>query len=229
MTGPLEDPAVGDAAAGLVAARQHSRRDRGAGAAIPDPTLDLFFQGVLTSKYNPLTRGTGGEYARRRAASRDESRVSLLSDGQRGTHMMTVRELLEQKGGVVWTIGPNMSVFEAIKTMAEKGIGALVVMEGSELVGIISERDYARKVVLQGKSSKGTSCREIMTGKVFFVTPERTLDECMALMTEKRIRHLPVIESKKLIGIVSIGDCIKAIVSKQEFIIEQLENYIRGG
>jgi CBS domain-containing protein len=143
--------------------------------------------------------------------------------------MMTVRELLERKGGVVWTIAPSASVFEAIKIMAEKSIGALVVLEGSSLLGILSERDYARKVVLQGKSSKDTSCREIMTGRVVYVTPERTLDECMALMTEKRIRHLPVIENGSLVGIVSIGDCIKAIVSKQEFIIEQLENYIRGG
>jgi CBS domain-containing protein len=113
--------------------------------------------------------------------------------------------------------------------MAEKSIGALVVMEGADLVGIFSERDYARKIILQGRSSKGTSCREIMTDKVFFVTPERTLDECMALMTDKRIRHLPVLENNRLVGIVSVGDCIKAIVSKQKFIIAQLEDYIRGG
>jgi CBS domain-containing protein len=194
------------------------------------PALDIRFRGALTSKYNPLTRGEGGEDSRgaEREAGRTPARRSSRTF-KRGSDMITVRELLERKGGVVWTIGPSTSVFEAIKTMAEKGIGALVVMEGSELVGIISERDYARKVVLQGKSSKGTSCREVMTGKVFFVTPERTLDECMALMTEKRIRHLPVLENKKLVGIVSIGDCIKAIVSKQEFIIEQLETYIRGG
>jgi CBS domain-containing protein len=143
--------------------------------------------------------------------------------------MTTVRELLERKGGVVWTIAPSASVFEAIRIMAEKAVGALVVLEGSKLMGIISERDYARKVILQGRSSKDTSCREIMTGRVFYVAPERTLDECMALMSEKRIRHLPVIEGGSLVGIVSIGDCIKTIVSKQEFIIEQLENYIRGG
>ncbi len=143
--------------------------------------------------------------------------------------MMTVRELLEAKGGVVWTIAPHNSVLDGIKLMAEKGIGALVVMDGSNLVGIISERDYARKVILEGRSSKNTSCREIMTEDVLFVPPNRTLDECMALMTEKRIRHLPVMEHGRLMGIVSIGDCIKAIVSKQEFIISQLENYIRGG
>lgn len=142
--------------------------------------------------------------------------------------MMTVRELLEQKGGVVWTIAPNASVFEAIRTMAEKGVGALVVVEGGRVVGIISERDYARKVILQGKSSRQTSCREIMTDTVFFVTQERTVDECMALMTDKRIRHLPVMKDDHLVGIVSVGDCIKAIISKQQFIIEQLESYIRG-
>ncbi len=143
--------------------------------------------------------------------------------------MVTVREILQLKGGVVWTIAPTASVFEAIKIMAEKGIGALVVMEGSRVVGIISERDYARKVVLQGRSSKVTSCREIMTDNVCFVSPDKTVDECMALMTDKRIRHLPVLENDQLLGIVSGGDCIKAIISKQQFIIEQLESYIRGG
>ena len=143
--------------------------------------------------------------------------------------MMTVRELLQSKGSVVWTIEPSASVFEAIKTMADKGIGALIVKDGNDVVGIITERDYARKVVLQGRSSKQTSCRDIMTEKVYFVSPDRTLDECMALMSEKKFRHLPVIENGRLMGIVSIGDCIKAMVSKQEFIIEQLETYIRRG
>ncbi|UCG51979.1 MAG: CBS domain-containing protein [Candidatus Latescibacterota bacterium] len=143
--------------------------------------------------------------------------------------MITVRELLETKGSVVWSIAPGASVFEAVKMMAEKSIGALVVMDGSDVVGIISERDYARKVMLKGRESKNTSCRDIMTSDVLVVSPERTLDECMALMTEKRIRHLPVVDDGRLTGIVSVGDCVKAIVSKQEFIIAQLENYIRGG
>jgi CBS domain-containing protein len=143
--------------------------------------------------------------------------------------MITVRELLENKGGVVLTIAPADSVFDAIKTMADKSVGALVVMDGSDLVGIITERDYARKIVLKGRSSKKTACRNIMTADVLVVSPERTLDECMALMTDKHIRHLPVIDGDRLIGLISIGDCIKAIVSKQEFIIEQLENYIRSG
>ncbi|UCH83876.1 MAG: CBS domain-containing protein [Candidatus Latescibacterota bacterium] len=143
--------------------------------------------------------------------------------------MMTVHELLENKGGVVFTIAPADSVYDAIKTMADKSVGALVVMDGSEVVGIVTERDYARKVVLKGRSSKKTACRNIMTGEVLVVSPERTIDECMCLMTEKRIRHLPVIENDRLVGIISIGDCIKAIVSKQEFIIEQLESYIRSG
>jgi CBS domain-containing protein len=143
--------------------------------------------------------------------------------------MVTVRELLETKGGVVLTIAPADSVFDAIQLMAEKSVGALVVMDGSDLIGIITERDYARKIVLKGRSSKKTACRNIMTGEVLVVSPDRTLDECMALMSDKRIRHLPVMENDRLVGIISIGDCIKAIVSKQEFIIEQLENYIRGG
>jgi len=143
--------------------------------------------------------------------------------------MITVRELLETKGGVVFKIAPADSVFDAIELMAEKSVGALVVMDGADLVGIVTERDYARKVVLKGRSSKKTAVRNIMTGDVLVVSPERTLDECMALMSEKRIRHLPVIENDRLVGLISIGDCIKAIVSKQEFIIEQLENYIRSG
>ncbi len=142
--------------------------------------------------------------------------------------MMTVRELLETKGGVVFTIAPADSVFDAITLMADKSIGALVVMDGADVVGILTERDYARKVVLKGRSSKKTACRNIMTGDVLVVSPDRTLDECMALMNDKRIRHLPVIENHRLVGLISIGDCIKAIVSKQEFIIEQLESYIRS-
>jgi CBS domain-containing protein len=143
--------------------------------------------------------------------------------------MVTVREVLEIKGGVVWTIAPSASVHEAIKMMAERGIGALVVMDGSDLVGIMSERDCARKVILQERPSLQTSCREIMTTKVFLVSPEATIDECMAFMTDKRIRHLPVLDKERLVGIVSVGDCIKAAISKQQFIIEQLESYMREG
>jgi CBS domain-containing protein len=141
---------------------------------------------------------------------------------------MTVRQLLERKGRDVWSIAPNDSVYKAIELMALKGVGALLVIEKDELVGIISERDYARKVILKGRSSKDTPVRDIMTAKVLYVAPERTLDECMALMTEKRIRHLPVMEGRRLVGVFSIGDVIKATISQQKFIIEQLENYIKG-
>ena len=143
--------------------------------------------------------------------------------------MVTVRQLIERKGRDVWSIEPDASVFDAIKLMADKGIGALLVSNGGALVGILSERDYARKVILKGRSSKDTPVRDIMTSDVLVVSPERTMEECMALMTEKRIRHLPVIEDGKLVGVFSIGDVIKTMVSEQEFIIEQLENYIRGG
>ena len=141
---------------------------------------------------------------------------------------MTVRQLLERKGGDIWSIAPEASVYDSIKLMADKGIGALLVIDEGELVGIVSERDYARKVILKGRSSKETPVKDIMTSKVLYVSPEHSLEECMALMTDKRIRHLPVLEEGGLTGIFSVGDVIKAIVSEQEFIIEQLENYIKG-
>ena len=142
--------------------------------------------------------------------------------------MMTVRQLLERKGKDVFSVAPETLVFDAIQLMAEKGIGALLVLDKGELVGILSERDYARKVILKGRSSRETPVKDIMTEKVLYVKPERTLEECMALMTEKRIRHLPVLENERLIGVFSSGDVIKAMVSEQEFIIEQLESYIKG-
>jgi CBS domain-containing protein len=142
--------------------------------------------------------------------------------------MMTVRQILDTKGGDVWSISPDQSVFDAIRMMADKGIGALLVLEGDELVGILSERDYARKVILKGRSSKETPVRDIMTSKVLYVGPDRTIDQCMAIITEKRIRHLPVMEGDRLLGVISSGDLIKAMISHQEFIIEQLESYIKG-
>ncbi|MDD8031707.1 MAG: CBS domain-containing protein [Acidobacteriota bacterium] len=142
--------------------------------------------------------------------------------------MITVKEMLEEKGSEVWTISPEATVFEALKIMADKGIGALVVVENDQVVGVISERDYARKVVLKGKSSLETPVKEIMTTQVYVVTPEATAEECMALMTEKRIRHLPVIQEKKLAGVISIGDVVKSIISSQKITIEHLQNYIMG-
>ncbi len=142
--------------------------------------------------------------------------------------MMTVQQVLDRKGRDIWSIAPDDSVFDAINLMAEKGIGATLVVEGDQLVGILSERDYARKVILRGKSSRTTKAREIMTEKVLYVSPHRYVEECMALMTDKRIRHLPVMDNGKLVGMLSIGDIVKTILADQKFIIEQLENYIKG-
>ena len=140
--------------------------------------------------------------------------------------MTTVNQLLQVKGRDVWSISPDALLIDALKLMAEKDIGALLVTEGEKLVGIVSERDYARKVDLQGKSSSNTLVKDIMTEGVYFIRPTQTVEECMALMTKHRIRHLPVLLDDKLEGLVSIGDIVKEVISKQEFIIEQLENYI---
>ena len=143
--------------------------------------------------------------------------------------MTTVRQILETKGHDIWSVAPDAAVFDAIKLMADKNVGALIVLDGDKLKGIISERDYARKVILKGKSSKETLVKGIMSTDVITILPESSINECMALMTLKRIRHLPVIEHDKLLGIISIGDVIKAIIAEQEFTIKQLENYITGG
>jgi signal-transduction protein with cAMP-binding, CBS, and nucleotidyltransferase domain len=140
----------------------------------------------------------------------------------------SVESLLKQKAGNIWSISPDRSVFEAIGEMADKQIGALLVMSEGALVGILSERDYARKVILQGRSSKETPVREIMTSAVHYVTPANTLDECMALMTAQRIRHLPVMRGQQVVGVVSIGDLVKWIISAQEETIRHLEHYITG-
>jgi CBS domain-containing protein len=143
--------------------------------------------------------------------------------------MKTIKQLLQTKGNTVWTIAPDASVFDAIKLMSDKGVGALPVVEEEKLVGIISERDYARKVILQGRSSRETQIREIMTPKVYYIRAEQPIEDGMALMTDKHIRHLPVFEHERMIGIVSIGDLVREIISQQEFLIGQLENYITGG
>ena len=140
--------------------------------------------------------------------------------------MNTVNQILDHKGRTVFTIGPDAFVYDAIAMMADKHVGALPVVEGDKLIGLISERDYARKGILQGRSSPDTKVREIMSDRVMVVPPELTTEECMALMTEKRIRHLPVVEGGDLVGVVSIGDMVKAIISEQRFTIEQLEHYI---
>ena len=139
---------------------------------------------------------------------------------------ITVSQLLDKKGRNVWTISPQASVYDALKLIADKDIGALVVTDGGKILGMFSERDYARKVVLQGRWSKETTVADVMTKQVYFVPPWRTLDECMALMTYKRVRHLPVLESGRLVGVVSIGDVVKEIISEQEFVIQELEGFV---
>ncbi|MBI5460744.1 MAG: CBS domain-containing protein [Gammaproteobacteria bacterium] len=140
--------------------------------------------------------------------------------------METVRQLLEEKGHEVWTIGPDASVYDAVALMSDKEIGALTVVQDGKVVGLISERDYARKVILKGRASKATQVRDIMTARVVYARPDQTVEECMAVVTDQRVRHLPVMENGRLIGIISIGDLVKAIIAEQKFIIEQLLHYI---
>lgn len=143
--------------------------------------------------------------------------------------MTTVAMIIASKPNVsVLSIGPEQPVLDAVKMMAEHRIGALLVMQGEKIVGIVSERDYARKVVLMGRSSDATPVKDIMTADVMYVSPETTNMHCMALMTENRLRHLPVLDKGKLVGLISIGDLVKDIISEQQFVIEQLEHYIRG-
>jgi CBS domain-containing protein len=141
---------------------------------------------------------------------------------------MTIKHILEQKGRNVWTIGPGATVLDAVAKMAEKNIGSLLVMDDEKLIGIITERDYARNVILKGKASPTTLVRDIMQRNVIHVRPDQSVELCMALMIEKRVRHLPVVEDTKVIGILSIGDLLKFIISKREFTIDQLEHYIQG-
>jgi CBS domain-containing protein len=142
--------------------------------------------------------------------------------------MISVRQLLDRKGRQVFSIAPGAAVLEAIRLMAERHVGALLVMEGEALRGIVSERDYARKVILMGRSSADTPVRDIMTATVITVQPETPVEECMQIMTEQRVRHLPVIESGRVVGMVSIGDLVKAVIAEQQQHIEQLESYIHS-
>ncbi|MFN2309469.1 MAG: CBS domain-containing protein [Gammaproteobacteria bacterium] len=140
--------------------------------------------------------------------------------------MESVRQLLESKGHQVWSIGPEATVYDALALMAEQNIGSLAVLRDGQLVGLVSERDYARKVALKGRASKDTPVRDIMATRVPYARPEQTVEECMAVVTDLRVRHLPVLDDGRLIGIVSIGDLVKAIITEQQFIIDQLEHYI---
>lgn len=142
--------------------------------------------------------------------------------------MSTVGLLLQQKGNDLWTIKPGATVFEALELLAEKNVGALPVVEAGQLVGIFSERDYARKVILRGKSSKNTMVWELMTPRVYQLRPNRSIEEAMQLMSEKRIRHLPILEKGVLLGIITIGDVVQHIISKQKRTIADLESYVTG-
>ena len=140
--------------------------------------------------------------------------------------MKSAIQLVEAKGNETWSVAPGSSVIDALRLMAEKEIGAVLVTEGDTLVGVLSERDYARKVILEGRSSSDTRVDEIMTRDVVYARPSHTVQECMALMTDKRVRHLPVMDDDKLFGMISIGDLVKETIAEQRFIIEQLEQYI---
>lgn len=142
--------------------------------------------------------------------------------------MHTVRDIVSSKGATVWSVCPSDTVLHALGVMADHEIGAVLVLDGERLVGIFSERDYARKVVLAGRSSKDSPVRDVMTSHVVCVSPDRPIDECMALMTDKRLRHLPVLEHKRVVGLVSIGDLVKATLADREFTIAQLQSYIAG-
>ena len=142
--------------------------------------------------------------------------------------MHTVAEVLAFKGSEIWWVSPEASVRDALEIMAERDIGALLVMKDDKLCGIFSERDYARKVVRAGKASKDTPVAEVLTAKVLWVPPERTVEECMALMTDKHIRHLPVLEGERVVGMLSIGDIVRSVIWQQKFIIGELERYISG-
>jgi len=143
--------------------------------------------------------------------------------------MKTVKDILRIKGNDVWSTTPNATVYEALQTMAEKNVGALLVLDADAIVGIMSERDYARKVILHGRSSREIRVREIMTSEVYFVHPEQDIQECMAQMTDKRVRHLPALENDRLVGVISIGDVVKAVIAEHESTIKHLEDYITGG
>jgi CBS domain-containing protein len=142
--------------------------------------------------------------------------------------MPTVNQILAIKGNKVWSIESDKQVYDALQLMAEKDIGALLVYKEKKVAGIISERDYARKVVLKGKSAENTQVSEIMTSEVLCTSPSNSIEECMAVMTDKKVRHLPVVEDEKIVGLISIGDVVNAIISEKQFVITQLENYIKG-
>ncbi|ROO27325.1 CBS domain-containing protein [Salinisphaera japonica] len=142
--------------------------------------------------------------------------------------MTTINDLLRDKPRDIWSVSPDDSVYDALQLMADKNIGAVLVMDDKHLVGLLSERDYARKLILANKASRDTAVRDVMTTRVAYVAPSKEVEECLALMTDKRFRHLPVMDEGRVVGLVSIGDLVKAIIEKKQFMIEQLESYISG-
>jgi CBS domain-containing protein len=154
------------------------------------------------------------------------SSIVITIKKRRWRIMIKMKDILASKGHDIWSIGPNKTVFEALELMAEKEIGALLVMDGERVNGLFSERDYARKMILKGLSSKETNVSDVMTSRVICSSLDHTADECMALMTEKRVRHLPIVENDKVVGLISIGDIVKAVISDQQFTIDVLEKYI---
>lgn len=156
--------------------------------------------------------------------------TELRISAKEGKKLASINQLLQNKGNQVWSVSPDNTVLEALETMAEKNIGAVVVLEPDNTVcGIFSERDYARRVVLNGRSSEDTMIRDVMTGEVYYVRPQDSVDRCMALMSKKRFRHVPVLdENEQLLGIISIGDVVKAIIAEQQVLINHLEDFITG-
>ena len=142
--------------------------------------------------------------------------------------MRLVQDILNTKGNDIWSVDPEATIFSAIEIMSNKRIGALLVMQDAKPVGIVTERDYARKVALEGRSSRDAKVHEIMSTRVLCVAPDRSIEDCMALMTDKRARHLPVVDHKQVIGLISIGDLVKAVIAEQQFVIDQLHDYITG-
>lgn len=238
--GVEKDLVVCECCGAVIGCLDHLRwiKDRLGAKAYGHPNLLLAAQGILTvvEPSEPRSRLRREDQikvacakCRQAIVTLDEfSEIAPRDIQKEGKTMITVKEILEGKGAGVWTTAPDATVFEALKTLAEKNVGAILVMEAGKVVGMFSERDYARKVALKNISSLNTPVRDVMASPIYAVTPETTADECMFLMTEKRIRHLPVLSGGKLVGLVSIGDVVKHLIAEHNVTIEHLQDYIMG-